>query len=186
MTMWAANAGRKELHIRDNAIKASCACVKAKVGQATLPAGAKQPLRVYVGPKAELGPFQHSVYIPCDEPAGGKVLTIRGRVVGPGVADPPRLYFGVSGDGGREATKTFFHIGRYTDTEVTGATSDSPHVRCRLVRQRVGYAEFEASVTAWPTTGRLEGTMTITTTDPGRAEVQVPFSATVPRLIQAG
>jgi hypothetical protein len=177
--VWVANAGRRELQVNEPGIRTSCACVKTKIQESLLLPGAKQPMRISIGPKAKTGAFEHSIYIPCDDRTGGGVLVVRGNIVGPGVAYPPQLYFRVANDDLEKARKSFFYLGEYPDTRVTGVTCDCPYIKCRLVQEKPGLARFEANLTGLPVTESFDGTITISTTDPSRDKVSIPFSGVV-------
>lgn len=180
--IWIANTGKSELRIDNDAIRASCACVRTAVKEMVLPSGAKQPLRIRVGPQNRLGPFRHSVHIPCNGHEGGKVLMVQGQIVGPGVVYPPRLYFGRITRDAKDLAKSFLYLTRSRETKIIRVACDSPYVNCRVMDQKPGVAQFEASLAAMPNEGNFEGTIVITTTDPASSQVSVPFSG----ILEAG
>jgi hypothetical protein len=176
MSVWVANAGRRELQIDEEGVKTSCACVAARLSRTTLPSRARQVLRIDVGPKSRLGPFEHSVRVACRAPAGGQVLKVRGNIVGPGVAYPPRLYFGQVGRDTQNPVKSFLYLARYPQTKIIDIACDAPYLKCRLVDEKPGAAQFEASLIALPNEEYWEGNITVATTDSPSEKITIPFA----------
>jgi hypothetical protein len=173
---WVANIGRTSIHVKQPAIRTSCSCAKAEVQESVLPPGTKQRMRIAIGAKAKPGPFEHSIFIPSDDPSGGRVLWVKGNIVGPGVAYPPQLHFVVRGNVQNGRLKNFVYIGESPETRITRITCDVPYVRCRLLDEKPGIARFEAMLTDLPAADHFNGMITIDTSDASRAEVRIPFS----------
>jgi len=52
----------------------------------------------------------------------------------------------------------------------------APYLKCRLVDEKPGAAQFEACLIAVPSEGHWEGAIMITTTDPSAEKITIPFS----------
>ncbi|MHC4744592.1 MAG: cysteine peptidase family C39 domain-containing protein [Planctomycetota bacterium] len=183
-SIWVRNDGIDTLRIDKEKIKGSCSCIRGTVSEFELSGGCKAELRVLLKSK-RIGPFKHSVYIPSNDPQGGKVLVVKGEVTGRGgVVYPPCLYFGrvASVEG---VQKSLFYILRRQDIGVLEITSDSPWVACEFNQRNPEAFEIKVSLTELPNPGVFDGRIRITTNDPypqGR-EIVVPFSGVAPPRI---
>ena len=180
-SIWIANNGINLLKIDDKKIKTSCSCFRYKISELELKQSDKSELKFKITPAKKLGPFQYSIYIPSNDPQGGKVLTVKGLVKGAGgVIYPPRLYFGrITNAKGKR--KELFYILRRPDVEVLNVTSDLPFVTCTFSKRISGAHEIDVSLTKIPKPGPFEGSIKIVTNDPETeyAEISVPISGIV-------
>ena len=180
-SIWVRNDGRGTLRIDKDGIMSSCSCVRATVSEFELSDGCKAELRVSLKPAKRIGPFEHSLYIPSNDPQGGRVLFVKGQVSGlGGVVYPPCLYFGriASVEGVR---KSLSYILRHEDIRVLEVQSDSPWVVCEFDQRSPEAFEIRVSLAELPKPGVFDGTIRIATNDPypqGR-EIVVPFSGVV-------
>ena len=175
-SIWVSNGGSSMLNIDKKKIMTSCSCVRATISQEELARHDKAELGVKLKAPGRVGPFEYSVYIPSNEPEGGKILVVKGRVTGRGgVVYPPQLYFGRV-ESTEKVRKSLFYILRQRDIKVVDVTSDSPFVVCEFNRPNAGSFEINVSLAEFPKPGPFEGTIKITTNDPEGRDVIVPFS----------
>jgi hypothetical protein len=176
-SVWIGNAGHKTLDPNKVKVVTSCRCIRARVSEEEILPDQKGKLKLRLGPLKEIGPFRYSVtLLPDGGSTGPSVLTLQGRVSGPGgIAYPPRLYFGRVGDPS-SAQKTIAYVLLKPDTRIVDVTSSIPQVKCTFARRDTRTFLITVSVTALPAAGPFEGTITIATNDPHTKEIKVPFS----------
>jgi hypothetical protein len=180
-SIWIGNGGSGTLKIDKKKVMTSCTCLKAIVSKTELTEFEKSELKFRVTPPKKIGPFQYSMYIPSDDPHGGKILTVKGQVAGAGgVVYPPSLYFNRINDTKR-SSKKLLYILRRPDVKILNVTSDLPFAVCTFSKRSAGAFEINVSLSELPKPGPFSGTVNILTNDPETeyAEIAVPFSGIV-------
>jgi hypothetical protein len=175
---WLANAGHGVLKIDGKRTRASCSCLKVKVGKETLAAGEKSALTLRLAPRRQLGKFLYMADVAADQPGEGRILEVRGNVVGPGATCPPRLYFGRVRPG-QSLMRTFLYVARHPNARVIRVESDSSIVKPRILSSKSGTAEIGVSLVEWPGPGAFRGRIRLVVADLEEREIEVPFEGII-------
>jgi hypothetical protein len=180
-SIWIGNCGSDMLKIDKMKVMTSCTCLRAAVSKLELKEGDKGELKFGVTPPKKMGYFEYSAYIPSNDPRGGKVLIVKGRVTGAGgVVYPPRLYFDHVSKLDRTGKKLLYII-RRPDINILNVTSDLPFIKCTHTKPTSSAFLINVSLEELPKPGPFDGTIKIITNDPEAqyAEVTVPFSGII-------
>ena len=183
-SIWVSNEGPDTLRFPENAIMSSCSCLSGTLLDSEMGEGEKCTLRIGLGSQRKVGPFKYSMYIHANDPTGGQVLTIRGRVNDvAGVVYPPGLYFGRLGEG-ENIEKYLSYVIRRPGIYIREIASDLPFVQCRFARADDDTFRLKVSLTATGHPGPFRGTLTIETNDshPDGKKIEVPFSGFIEPL----
>jgi predicted double-glycine peptidase len=175
---WLTNAGREVLKIDNKRIRNSCACLQVRTGKEVLAPGEKGVLTLRLAPRNRLGQFEYMAHVAADRPGEGRILEVRGNVVGPGATCPPRLYFGRVRPG-QTLTRTFVYVARYSNGRVLRLESDSPLVEARILSSKSGTAEIGVSLVEWPGPGEFRGRIRLVVADLEEREIEIPFEGTL-------
>lgn len=175
---WFANVGQGSFEIDKKRTKASCSCLRVTASNDTLSHGEKGVLSLRLAPRRLRGEFEYQVCVATDQEEKPQTLAVKGNVVGPGVAFPPRLYFGRVHP--RETrTRVFVYVAKYPDCEVLCVESSSPAIKCSVLQTRPGLVKVGVSLVELPGDGPFSGCIRLVLRDRAERVIEVPYDGTV-------
>lgn len=175
---WLANTSSRTLSIDAKRTRASCSCLRVSVDREELSGGERGVLKLRLAPRQRLGPFAYRAYVVTADPTLVQTLTVRGNVIGPGKAFPPRLYFGRIRPG-EVVTRTFEYVPMYPGCKAVDVMSNSPVVSCRLLQSTRGVIMVGVSLVAPSTGGAFQGSIYLTVNDLEETKIELPVDGVV-------
>lgn len=176
---WVANKGNEVLKINRNKIKSSCSCLKGMISKSELIGGERAVLKIQIGRRKELGPFEYKLSIPSNNYYGNSVIKVVGDVVGAGcVIYPSQLHYGYIKQN-EKAMKTIQIIKRKKDIRILSVICDNPAVKVSKKEENEGEVLMDVIINQVMEPGRFEAKLFMTTNDQYQPEIIVPIECIV-------